>query len=124
MAIVITRPVSSSGGGSPQLSTVITNTIAPISTEMVDSIPMIDVIGIKWFIVIKNNITNESMIQEVYAVLKTPNSISHTIYGITGVLQPHLIEVDINPLLSTIELKITNNSTSSEYTIKIVRIMI
>lgn len=124
MAIVITRPVSSSGGGSPQLSTVITNTIAPSSTELVDSIPLNDIIGIKWFVVIKNNTTNESMVQEVYAVLKTTTSSSHTIYGISGILQPHLIIVDINTLLSTLELKITNNSTTSEYMIKLVRIVI
>lgn len=123
MAIVITRPVGA-GGASPQVSTIITSNIPPSSSEIIDSISLDNVIGVKWFIVIRNNTTNESMVQEVYGVLKTLTTSSHTIYGITGSLQPHKVDVDINVALSTMELKITNNSIMDTYLIKIVRIVI
>lgn len=113
MTLILTTP-SNTG-----TTTVLSDTIPPLTTKIVDSAMLYDNSSVKWLVDITNTTTGEVLTQQIFAS-RINSHVRHTRYGILGDILPHIIEVILDPSETILHLRITNTNTDS-YHISTVR---
>ncbi len=117
MGLIITRPLGGSGT-IPQVSDIV-ETIDPMQNKDVDVTSNVNILGVNWYIAIQNDNSKQAMIFQINAIKTGENDVSYTIYGITGNLLPHFINITNASNIITLNI---NNTSTDLYNIHIIRI--
>lgn len=105
MSVILTQPVAVDSTNNGLLYQ-----LAVGSTQSIDSVPIVDIISVKWFISLRDVVTLQTCVYEVMAIVNGA-VVDFNIHNITGTLITNNTEVSLMGGTHMV-ISITNNTTN------------